>query len=306
MLFASSFFKIACFKPKLTEDNMSANAIARTSSPHSSYAVNHVQVLVQKELGKNFASFSKTPGKIDRAFSNAYSLWLRHLEHGELDSYKDPQTPAWRDHLFMPLINEGLRCDHEEDLCLLYAWVSTCRYAFRFDTCSNGNKQYQGILSAISDKLQIGNDCKKIVRLLEYLSNRNKLIQSPENREKSQLDYHGLGKLFKFLCQKYYYSFSSTLKDLNELCRATIRDIPINNSMADFEGYLNCLIVKKAAQLLPNASLEETTAFLDAFREISPFLMNQKDLGTILKSFFDEATPANVEQSILSTCPHAP
>ena len=61
----------------------------------------------------------------------------------------------------MPLINEGLLYDREKDLCLLYAWVNTCRFAFRFKVGMNSNKQYPQILKAISDKLQIANDCKK-------------------------------------------------------------------------------------------------------------------------------------------------
>ena len=136
---------------------------------------------------------------------------------------------------------------------------------------------------------------KRIVRLLEHFSDRNRLIQSPGNHEETQLDYHGLSKLFKFLCHSYYFDSSVTLKDLTELCRADIRDIAINNSMADFECYLNFLIVNKAEQLLRNASLEEKTAFQEAFLEISPFLMNHESLRPILEPIFNEAAPRNVE-----------
>ena len=56
---------------------MSVANVTGYSSPTFSNAVNPVKELVQKELGKAFASFRETPGKIDSAFSKAYSFWLR-------------------------------------------------------------------------------------------------------------------------------------------------------------------------------------------------------------------------------------
>jgi hypothetical protein len=256
----------------------------------------HVQELVEKELGSDFASFHQTPGKIDQTFSKAYSLWLQNVKCLEQDCHKEPQAYAWRSLVFMPLLNEGLRSDQPEDLCLLYAWANTCRYALGSnDHCHSD--EFRKILERIGNKLNlhVGFDCKKVVDLLEHFSKRSKTIFAPGSNH-SWRENPGLGQLFKFLCKSYCYNNSVTCQDLTELCRADIRDIDRNHSGSDFAYYLNYLIVYKGQQLLPKANLEEKTAFMDAFRELSQsHLIQQGNLHILLIPFFQDVTFANLQ-----------
>ena len=281
---------------------MSTAAVARTYLPPPSSAVNRVEddikAIVHKELGTDFASFNETPGKIGQAFSQAYTLWRSQIKHTEFDSCKDPQTRVWRSILFMPLINEGLRSNRAEDLCLLYVWIHTCRYVLGSDEAGYYHDEIDKTLKEISAKLHqhIGNDSKKIVLLFEYLSKRSTTIHSSGNQHECRLDSSDLGKLCRLLCQFYYYNHSATLKDLTELCHADIWGIATNHPMSDFDCYLNFLIVYKAQLVLSDASPEDQKAFLDAFRKIGEsHLMKKGCLNAILEPFFKEATPENMK-----------
>ena len=252
---------------------------------------------VRREFRDDFKDFSEIPEKINLAFYIANLLWKRH--NSEADSHKNPQTIAWRDNLFMPLINEGLLSKRREDLSMLYAWVNTCRFAFGFRDGHPYPYELQETLTKISNNLiqQIGNDSNKIVQLLEYLSDKYQIIHAPGNDNKYGLDYIGIGNLCQLLCRYYYYNSSVTLTDLTGLCRSKILVVATSDDCGA-EFYLASLIACKAEHLLPKASLEEKQNFLEAFHTISLHFYRHSTLKKILGPFFEIAKAENVQEHI--------
>lgn len=266
--------------------------VKEAASSHSSSSTfdgadrKKIKELINHEMGEDapYLEGAVIPvGEISRLMKKAHALWKKHNEAET--SYKAPQTSAWYEMLFKPLIEEGMRSENVEDLASLYAWVSTCRFAFGLQAGQDYPPEMREVKKTIRAKLEhcIQGDSNTILQLLVLLS----------QTEMKGVDYAGMNSLSQLLCHLYYYIPSVTLEDLIALCQAEIKNLLSPRSNSNF--YLACLITCKAEKLLADASKEEIEAFLNAFEKTAFSLSFHCSLA---KRFIAIVRPGLVEEKV--------